>query len=325
MLRSLLIRSSAVGLAILLACSSTIAQADELPQVTGVIDTPTTGSILGANQPFTVGGWLVDRGARGGVGIDAIGVSAQVPGQAPINLGLAQISLARPDIAAAFNNPSWTSAGYRLDAPGLPAGTYTLAVSAHTSRGWFNQTATLKVGELNVTRWTAYGFNVQAPSSMWPMLELLHRTNFDWALAGASRRPTPIVWDDLPRGTYGQYTSSSNIIKLSTVLQSTSLEGRAAFLAHELTHLNDDLNGLLGDKTGDACYEAETRAFVNEGNLWSMLFGPLGKQNADPIEAQENTKMWAFVGNTHFADLVVRTTGSYVQQCGTDQIALQRN
>ena len=57
---------------------------------------------------------------------------------------------------------------------------------------------------------------------------------------------------------------------------------------------------------------------MNEGNLWAMLFGRQGKADADAIEAQENTKMWAFVGNSHFADLVVRTTGSYVRQCSTD-------
>jgi len=101
------------------------------------------------------------------------------------------------------------------------------------------------------------------------------------------------------------------------VLQTTSLEARTAFLAHELTHLNDDLNGLLGDMTGRVCYEAETRAFVNEANLWSMLFGSQGKANADPIEAQENSKMWRSL-DSHFADLVVRTTGTYVRQCGAD-------
>ncbi|HEY3063937.1 MAG TPA: hypothetical protein VGL99_33620 [Chloroflexota bacterium] len=302
----------------ILSGATSVALADEIPSFTGVIDSPITGATLGAGQPFTINGWLVDRSTDANVGVDLIGVTAVQPGQQPIDLGQARLAVARPDVAAALNNPNWNDAGYRLDAPGLPAGTYTLAINAHTTRGWVNQTATLKVGELDVTRWTAYGFNVQAPSSMWPMLELLHRSNFDWALAGASRKPTPIVWAELPRGVYGQYSSSNNQIKLSTVLQSTSLEARTTFLAHELTHLNDDLNGVLGDMTGSACYDAETRAFVNEANLWSMLFGSKGKAGADAIEAQENTKMWAFVGNTHFADLVVRTTASYVKQCGTD-------
>jgi hypothetical protein len=287
--------------------------------ITGVIESPTNGAVLGAGQPFTINGWLVDRTSSTDAGIDMIGVSAQQPGQPSIELGQAKLAQSRPDVAQALNNPNWHGSGYALDAPGLPAGKYILAINAHTSRGWISQTASLTVGELSANNWTAYGFNVNAPTSMWPMLELLHRMSFDWALASASRRPTPIVWDSsLPEGTYAQYDPSANRIKMSTVLQSSSLEARATFLAHELTHLNDDLNGNLGDMTGSRCYDAETRAFVNEANLWSMLFGRLGKQEPDAIEAQENTKMWAFVGNQHFADLVVRTTGSYVRQCGYD-------
>jgi hypothetical protein len=165
--------------------------------------------------------------------------------------------------------------------------------------------------------WMAYGFNITAPSAMWPMLELLHAQHFDWELASASQRPTPIVWGTLPTGVYGQYSPSLNVVKLSWVLQSESVEVATAFLAHELTHLNDDLNGRLGDLTGDVCYEAETRAFVNEANFWQMVNGPQGKKTDNAIELKENTKMFAFVGNAHFADLVVRTTGSYIQQCGT--------
>jgi hypothetical protein len=71
--------------------------------------------------------------------------------------------------------------------------------------------------------------------------------------------------------------------------------------------------------TGSVCYEAETRAFVNEANFWLMVVGPLGKTTTDPIEMQENAKMLAFVGNSHFADVVVRTTASYVKQCGYDK------
>jgi hypothetical protein len=164
--------------------------------------------------------------------------------------------------------------------------------------------------------WTAYGFDVNAPASMWPMLELLHKLHFDWELASAGQRPTPIVWTDLPAGAFGQYDRSKNLISLSNVLQTSSVEARTAFLAHELTHLNDDLNGRFADPSSSACYESETRAFQNEANVWSMLFGPQGKVDPDPIEARENTKMWAFVGNPYFTDLVVRTTPSYIRQCG---------
>lgn len=165
-------------------------------------------------------------------------------------------------------------------------------------------------------QWTAYGFNITAPSSMWPMLELLHKYHFDWELYSAQQRPTPMVWGMLPHGVYGQYSPKLNVVRMSYVLQNESVELGAAFLAHELTHLTDDLNGKLGDMTGDVCYAAETRAFVNEANFWEMVNGPDGKTTSDALETQENTKMFAFVGNSHFADLVLRTTSSYIRQCG---------
>src|SRR5262245_37222063 len=54
-------------------------------------------------------------------------------------------------------------------------------------------------------QWTAYGFHVTAPSSMWPMLEILHKYHFDWELYSAQARPTPLEWSPLPTGVYGQY------------------------------------------------------------------------------------------------------------------------
>jgi hypothetical protein len=151
---------------------------------------------------------------------------------------------------------------------------------------------------------------------MFPMLEELHTLQFDWQLDSASQRPTPLVWANLPSGVFGQYDRKANMVKLSNVLLTSSVEARTAFLAHELTHLNDDLNGRLLDSSSSGCYESEVRAFQNEVNFWSMVFGPSGKANPDPIEARENTKMRAFLGNAHFTDLVVRTTPSYIHECG---------
>ena len=141
-----------------------------------------------------------------------------------------------------------------------------------------------EVSQGNSEHWTAYGFNITAPSSMWPMLELLHKENFDWELYSAQQRPTPLVWASLPTGVYGQYVPSANIVKVSWILQTESVELATAFLAHELTHLTDDLNRKLGDMTGDVCYAAETRAFVNEANFWQMVVGPQGKSTSDAIE-----------------------------------------
>ena len=165
-------------------------------------------------------------------------------------------------------------------------------------------------------QWTAYGFSITAPSTMWPMLEMLHKYHFDWELYSAEQRPTPLIWSSLPPGVYGQYSPKLNFVRMSYVLQNESVELGTAFLAHELTHLTDDLNGKLGDMTGDVCYAAETRAFVNEANFWEMVVGPDGKPTSDAIEAEENTKMFAFVGNSHFLDVVLRTTSSYIRQCG---------
>jgi len=165
-------------------------------------------------------------------------------------------------------------------------------------------------------QWTAYGFHITAPASMWPMLEILHQYHFDWELYSAQTRPTPLQWAPLAPGVYGQYVPKQNTLKLSSMLQNEGPELGAAFLAHELTHLNDDLNGKLGDVVGDACYAAETRAFVNEANFWQMVWGPQGKPTPDALETSENAKMFAFVGNSAYADLVLRTTASYVKQCG---------
>ncbi len=167
------------------------------------------------------------------------------------------------------------------------------------------------------TVWTDAGFHVVAPTDMWPMLETLHQFHMDWELYAAGTRPTPLVWADLPPGVYGQYVPSLNVVRVSYVLQNESTNLAASFLAHELTHLNDDLGGKLGNMSGDVCYAAETRAFVNEANFWQMVNGAQGKPSPDALELQENTKMFAFVGNAGFADLVLRTTASYIKQCGS--------
>lgn len=194
-----------------------------------------------------------------------------------------------------------------------------VVVCATSALAWAEDSAARSIAITDGDHWTAYGYNITAPATMWPMLELLHQQHFDWELASASQRPTPLEWTSLPAGVYGQYVPSRNIVRLSSVLQGSSVEAATAFLAHELTHLNDDLNGRLGDRSGSLCYEAETRAFVNEANFWQMVVGPLGKRTLDPIEAKENTKMFAFVGNSQYADLVVRTTAAYVTQCGIDR------
>src|SRR5205823_4129223 len=75
--------------------------------------------------------------------------------------------------------------------------------------------APLPAASTSAEHWTNYGFDIVAPSSMWPMLELLHTQHFDWELASASRKPTPIVYQTLPAGVYGSYLRSGNVVRLS--------------------------------------------------------------------------------------------------------------
>src|ERR1051326_6971407 len=120
-------------------------------------------------------------------------------------------------------------------------------------------------------QWTAYGFHISAPTDMWPMLELLHKYHFDWELYSVQQRPTPLAWSPLAPGVYGKYVPSQNMVELSSMLQNESTDLATAFLAHELTHLTDDLNDKLANVTGGAYYAAETRAFVNEANFWEIV------------------------------------------------------
>jgi len=199
----------------------------------------------------------------------------------------------------------------KLVSRALPLGLLALSASVATV---FAEPATAPVDVQ--AQWTAYGFHITAPRNVWPMLELLHKYHFDWELYTIQQRPTPVVWAPLGNGVYGQYSPSENVVRLSLMLENESVELGTAYLAHELTHLNDDLNGRLGTMSADACYAAETRAFVNEANFWEMLNGEQGTVTSDWLEQQENNKMFAFVGNSKFADLVLRTTPSYVKECG---------
>ena len=191
-------------------------------------------------------------------------------------------------------------------------------VFGSTTLAFADTSAALPPTDAATTTWgAAYGFSINSSSDFWPMFELLHQYHFDWELYSLEQRSTPVEWAALPTGVYGQYVPSQNVVKLSFVLQSESTELATSFLAHELTHLTDDLNGKLGNMQGDVCYAAETRAFVNEANYWEMLNGTQGKASPDRLEQEENDKMFAFVGNSQFANLVLRTTASYVKQCGS--------
>ena len=89
-------------------------------------------------------------------------------------------------------------------------------------------------------------------------------------LAGMSGR---IIYDSLAPNILGTY--SGGWIILNTDLRSETLEVAAMVLAHEGQHALDDILGLLGP--GQACYDAEVRAFTVQVLLWSSIYGIDGK------------------------------------------------
>lgn len=89
-------------------------------------------------------------------------------------------------------------------------------------------------------------------------------------LAGMGDR---IYYGTLPANVLGSY--SGGWITLNTDLQFESLEVAAMVLAHEGQHALDDILGLLGP--GQACYDAEVRAFTVQVLLWSSVYGIDGK------------------------------------------------
>jgi parallel beta-helix repeat protein len=111
------------------------------------IDTPTAGASL--SQPFTISGWAIDLASVSGPGVHAVHAYAfPSSGGPPIFLGAASYGVARPDVAAAFGDPRFTSSGYTVTAAGLPAGSYLLGVYARsTLTNSFNavQTTTVTV------------------------------------------------------------------------------------------------------------------------------------------------------------------------------------
>jgi hypothetical protein len=114
------------------------------PQI--VIDTPSGGSRLARDQPFTVAGWAADLDDDLRTGVDAVHVWAYpVAGGDPIFVGLAALGGARPDVAAVYGR-RFTKTGYGVTGTGLPAGDYDLAVFAwSTMRQGFAPAKTVRV------------------------------------------------------------------------------------------------------------------------------------------------------------------------------------
>jgi hypothetical protein len=113
----------------------------------GSIDLPTPNATV--PNGFQLSGWFVDESAQGWPGVDDIQIWRGVMGSGSGKLlAHANLRLSRPDVAAALNNPFWTTSGFAAFVPvdSLTAGPQTLLVYAHTpDKGWWYKQITLNV------------------------------------------------------------------------------------------------------------------------------------------------------------------------------------
>jgi hypothetical protein len=117
-------RSTALGIFVAQAATITVTRSALM-----AVDGPPPAATL--YQPFRIAGWALDSTSPSGSGIDAVHVWAYPSSGTPRFVGAASVALARPDVGAVFGS-QFTDSGFSLDVSGLPPGTYTLVVFAHS-------------------------------------------------------------------------------------------------------------------------------------------------------------------------------------------------
>jgi len=94
-----------------------------LPAVNAVV--PSAG--------FTVGGWAIDLASASGPGVDAVHVYAFPAGSSTARfVGVAEYGVSRPDVGSVFGSSQFNASGFNMRVAGLPAGTWDIAVYAHS-------------------------------------------------------------------------------------------------------------------------------------------------------------------------------------------------
>jgi hypothetical protein len=113
----------------------------------GAIDSPADGAAVPLAS-LDLNGWFVDTSAQGWAGADSVEVF-QGPMSNGVLLAQGLVGRDRPDVAAALNNPFWTTSGWtaNVDWSRLPVGQVALTVNLHTpNKGWWARGVTLTVG-----------------------------------------------------------------------------------------------------------------------------------------------------------------------------------
>jgi len=117
------------------------------PTYTGFIDAPRSGATVPGSGSFLVNGWFVDKTAQGWAGADDVQVWLGTMDGGGRMLAKAQFAQNRPDVASALGNPYWAASGFSATVGGLPAGSQTLNVYAHTpAKGWWFKGVTVNGG-----------------------------------------------------------------------------------------------------------------------------------------------------------------------------------
>jgi hypothetical protein len=206
---------------------------------TGFIDLPTNGATVPGTGSFTVAGWFVDQTAQGWAGADDVQVWLGGMDGGGRMLAKALFAQSRPDVAAATGNPYWAASGFSASVPGLPAGSQTLNLYAHTGgKGWWFKGVTVNGG--------GTGASTAAPAPSAPGAVA--------PVAGGA----PVVTIDSP--TQNQNVSTKSLFSIQgTVSNPTSIDAIEVWINGER---NSKYASLLGTTTPAA------------DGTWSLTFNP---------------------------------------------------
>jgi hypothetical protein len=113
----------------------------------GYIDAPRAGATVPGSGNFSVAGWFVDKTAQGWAGADDVQIWLGTMDGGGRMLAKALFAQSRPDVAAATGNPYWAASGFNAVVGGLPGGSQTINVYAHTGgKGWWYKSVTVNGG-----------------------------------------------------------------------------------------------------------------------------------------------------------------------------------
>ena len=136
---------------------------------------------------------------------------------------------------------------------------------------------------------------IRSERAMAGTLDALEGSGAGPVIDGLLKADAEVVFGPLPEKEYARYTSRGVVeplrrtIVINARLRQSDPKALAALVVHEGTHLKDDLAG-AEKRTLEACFQFETRAFVQQAQVWQTFYGPNGKdQSEDELEVWLNS------------------------------------